>query len=96
MMTMKTNYQVHLMQVEGKETNMKELILLRGLPGSGKSTFAKSISHAAVGHIEADMFFMKDWWYKNVYDTLSPELKEQCDAEFDKAYDHCYKENLES
>jgi predicted kinase len=43
---------------------MKILILLRGLPGSGKSTFAKSISHAAVGHIEADMFFMKDGKYK--------------------------------
>ena len=43
---------------------MKQLILLRGLPGSGKSTFAKSISHAAVGHIEADMFFMKEGEYK--------------------------------
>lgn len=42
----------------------KELILLRGLPGSGKSTFAKSISHAGVGHIEADMFFIKDGEYK--------------------------------
>jgi len=30
---MKTNYQVHLMQAEGKETNMsKVLIILRGLP----------------------------------------------------------------
>jgi hypothetical protein len=38
---------------------------------------------------------MNDWWYKNIYATLSAELKEQCDAEFDKAYDHCYKENLE-
>jgi predicted kinase len=34
---------------------MKNLILLRGLPGSGKSTFAKSISDV---HYEADMYFV--------------------------------------
>jgi hypothetical protein len=39
---------------------------------------------------------MNDWWYKNVYDTLPPELKEQCDAEWHKAYDFCYKQDLES
>ena len=35
---------------------------------------------------------MNEWWYENVYDTLSPELKAKCDEEFDKAYDLCYKE----
>ncbi len=40
---------------------MKELILLRGLPGSGKSSLAKSFGGM---HIEADMFFMKDGKYK--------------------------------
>jgi predicted kinase len=40
---------------------MKELILLRGLPGSGKSTFAKIIGGE---HYEADMFFMRDGEYK--------------------------------
>jgi predicted kinase len=40
---------------------MKELILLRGLPGSGKSSLAKSFGGM---HIEADMFFMKDGEYK--------------------------------
>ena len=33
---------------------MKELFLLRGLPGAGKSTLAKSLGGK---HIEADMYF---------------------------------------
>lgn len=41
---------------------MKELILLRGLPGSGKSSFSK---HLIDTHwIETDMFFMQDGEYK--------------------------------
>lgn len=40
---------------------MKELILLRGLPGSGKSTFAELIGGF---RCEADMYFMVDGEYK--------------------------------
>jgi predicted kinase len=36
---------------------MKELILLRGLPGAGKSTFAKILGGK---HIEADMYFIDE------------------------------------
>jgi predicted kinase len=39
---------------------MKILILLRGLPGSGKSSFAKLICNQ---HVEADMFFMQGGKY---------------------------------
>lgn len=45
---------------------MKTLILLRGLPGSGKSTVADLIGARGAGyaHFEADMYFMKDGKYK--------------------------------
>lgn len=39
----------------------KTLYLVRGLPGSGKSTFAKTLGGT---HFEADMFFMVDGDYK--------------------------------
>lgn len=41
---------------------MKQLILLRGLPGSGKSTFAKSLGVSE--HYEADMFFERNGKYE--------------------------------
>ena len=42
----------------------KNLILLRGLPGSGKSTVAKAIQPSGwSAHYEADMFFMKNGEY---------------------------------
>ncbi len=43
-----------------KTHDMKKLLLLRGLPGSGKSSLAKSLSNATTGHVEADMYFMKE------------------------------------
>jgi len=57
---------------------MKELILVRGLPGSGKSTFAEVIGGF---RCEADMFFMEGGEYK--FDVTRIEkahkwCKEQC------------------
>lgn len=40
---------------------MKELFLLRGLPGAGKSTLAKSLGGV---HAEADKYFMDKGEYK--------------------------------
>jgi predicted kinase len=39
----------------------KHLILVRGIPGSGKSTFAKLLGG---NHFESDMYFNKDGEYK--------------------------------
>ena len=39
-----------------------ELVLIRGLPGSGKSTMAKAMHGYC--HFEADQFFMRDGEYK--------------------------------
>ena len=42
-----------------------KLILVRGLPGSGKSTIAKQLAEShSVWHLEADQYFMVDGKYK--------------------------------
>jgi predicted kinase len=40
---------------------MAKIILIRGLPGAGKSTYAKQFG---IYHLEADMFFVKDGKYQ--------------------------------
>ena len=58
---------------------MKELILLRGLPGTGKSTLAKVIGGA---HYEADMYFMVN----GVYQFNPEELKKAHEWCKDRVY----------
>lgn len=43
---------------------MSKLVIVRGIPGSGKSTFAKKLAKETdSAHFEADMFFIKDGEY---------------------------------
>jgi len=43
--------------------DLGELVLIRGLPGSGKSTMAKEMVANGFVHFEADMFFTVDGTY---------------------------------
>jgi len=55
---------------------MSKLILLRGLPGAGKSTLAKTFEGAR--HFEADMFFMDENGNYNFDVTKLREAHEWC------------------
>ena len=54
-----------------------DLVLIRGLPGAGKSSIAGLFATQGYVHVEADQFFMRDGRY--VYDReLVPQAHEWC------------------
>lgn len=58
-----------------------KLFLVRGLPGAGKSTFAKNLGDCV--YLEADMYFMKNGEYRfNRYELKDAHLwcQEACKA----------------
>ena len=62
-------------------TNMKNLYLLRGIPGAGKSTLAKQLGDS---HFETDTFFMVDGEYK--FDpTKLKKAHEWCQSQIELA-----------
>lgn len=46
---------------------MPKLLLLRGLPGSGKSTIARELGNKGWFHVEADMWFTRDTEAGQIY-----------------------------
>jgi len=60
------------------------LILVRGVPGSGKSTFAKC--YPDHNHLETDMFFMVDGEYKFDHTKLG-EYHDKCQQQTQELLD---------
>lgn len=58
--------------------------ILRGLPGSGKSTYARKLAEEGWAHFENDMYFMKDGKY--VFDQ----------AKAHEAANWCYRQFIQA
>jgi predicted ABC-type ATPase len=67
---------------------MKELILLRGLPGSGKSTVASIIEPAF--HYEADMYFIDENGDYHFDGSKLKEAHQWCKQEVESAMNAVY------
>lgn len=63
---------------------MQKLIIVRGTPGSGKSTYSKKWVDQGYEHFESDMYFMKDGIYQFDRKAL-PAAHEWCYREVETA-----------
>lgn len=57
----------HALRPEAGCGGETELVVIRGLPGSGKTTMAGVLALVGYAHFEADMFFMREGRY--AYDS---------------------------
>lgn len=64
----------------------KRLIIIRGLPGSGKSTFGRLLTDEVY---EADMYFMQSGKYQYDKDKIA-EAHKWCQAQVKKAMFHTH------
>ena len=60
------------------------LVLIRGIPGSGKSTMAKAIARVGYDHYEADMFFEASGFNPEKL----PEAHQWCQGEVRLSLEH--------
>jgi predicted kinase len=69
---------------------MKTLILLRGLPGSGKTTLAKSLVTKDYCHKEADMYFVDEFGNYKFEPSKIKDAHKWCkeETEFLMKYEH--------
>ena len=58
---------IHIKRPDAASHSKSELVLIRGIPGSGKSTMASVLVMIGYEHFEADMYFEVDGVYK--YDS---------------------------
>lgn len=67
---------------------MPQLIMVRGVPGTGKTTYAKAlVDEYSYTHLEADMYFEHDGEYRFDASQLSA-AHAWCQAECERAMQH--------
>lgn len=58
------DHPVAVLSPDDPQVARHRLVLVRGLPGSGKSTYARTLTRYGFEQVEADQFFMRDGIYR--------------------------------